>query len=169
MKTKSAESGREIEKKYRVKNFGYLQTLRELKEDYEIIDEDVSRDIFFKSEGNDFVRLRENTKELTVKRTDRETTVNRLELNLKLKGSFEFHRVWAETVFGNQVGELLTVFAVFRTTRAIISLYRVSVADDVFLEIEVGDENDIQSVEDDLKYLGLEREHRSLFQIFFGS
>lgn len=172
MKTQNVGSGREIEKKYRVKNFGFNQTCRNLREVFASMDRGVSTDVFFKSPGNDFVRLRQNTLELTVKRTDKGSTVDRMELNLNLdrsnKDTFNFARKWATEVFGPEVGKLVTGFEVFHTGLAAISVYHTHLSEDVFFEIEVQDEKDIQAVEDRWKFLGLEREERSLFQIFFG-
>jgi hypothetical protein len=91
-----------------------------------------------------------------------------MEKSVTFSESFESAIDWCKEAFGPEIGRLNTTFFVFHTGLAVISLYQTHLSNDVFFEIEVQDEKDIQAVEDQWKFLGLEREERSLFQIFFG-
>lgn len=163
---------REIEKKYVVSNYGnyrtlltYVDTLLEpwRKEN------GVSKDVFWKHEGVDFIRLRENTLELTTKVTDKEDIVDRVEENLVV-ASFEDGMQWANTVFGESAGEFKKEYTVLYTANAIVSVYRVLEDNEerVFLEVESDTLEKVNLVCDIMnEHLSLKQEYRSLFQIFF--
>lgn len=172
MRTESERNnGREIERKYRLMDevslslyHNYLSSIYK----HASFIEGTSIDIFWKHKGVDFIRLRENTLELTVKVTDGSSIENRIENNLKVE-NFEKGLKWATTVFGNPVGANRTTFYIYYLPTAEVTIYEVKGYDQVFLEIEAGSIEEIERIENILKStLRIEQEFKSLFQILFG-
>ncbi len=174
MRTESERNnGREIERKYRCVdgvslNFLHNHLLGALSVGSFKFIEGTSVDIFWSHPGVDFIRLRENTLELTVKVTDRLTTEDRVEKNLKVE-SFEKGLQWATTVFGKPKGANRTTFYVYYLPTAEVTIYEVQDYDQVFLEIEAGSIEEVARIEADLKKtITLKQELQSLYQILFG-
>lgn len=162
---------REVERKYVIKDVlsMYLahSWLRTFFKDSRI-DAGISSDQFWTAPGVDFIRLRANTKELTVKITDRGTIEDRVEENLPVRDLVDAER-WATAVFGAPVGTLEKVYQIYYTHHCIVSLYEVTGYPALFLEIEANDLDTVKAVEADLsEQFTLEQEHRSLFEIIFG-
>lgn len=138
------------------------------------IDAGISTDQFWTSPGVDFIRLRANTKELTVKISDKGTIEDRVEENLPTKDLKDAER-WATAVFGASVGSIEKVYQIYYvggTDKAegfIVSLYEVTGHPELFLEIEADNLDTVKAVEADLaEQFTLRQEHRSLFDIIFG-
>lgn len=161
---------REIERKYVIKDalsmytaHSWLRTLFTGRR----IDAGISTDKFWVAPNVDFIRLRANTQELTVKITDKETTEDRVEENLLVKDLRDADR-WATAVFGAPVGVVEKVFQVYYTETCIVSLYEVTGREEIFLEIEADTLDAVKALESTLReQFTLEREYRSLFQIVF--
>lgn len=170
-KMKNEENGREIEKKFRVKHdtlTSLHKVIRYLYPHANYIREE-STDVFWNTPSADFIRLRESTNELTVKRTDKGDITDRIEINLPIE-SFELGRKWAEEALGKSVGELKTTFFIYQLQSTTVSIYECKDRKGLFLEIEAKEDvKDIEPIEEDLKkFIFMEREYRSLFQIMFG-
>ncbi len=161
---------REIEKKYVLKGIT-MSDAHELLFEIFGLDNfvyDVSTDTFWQAPDVDFIRLRANTNELTVKITDQETIVNRVEENLLIK-SFDDAKRWATAIWGEPVGTLEKSFYVYYLDDAVLSLYTVTGFEQVFLEIESDNLTTINEIESDmLEEFDMTQEYRSLFQIIFG-
>lgn len=165
---------REIERKFTVSNYGtfsvlrnYVATLLEVNN----MDSGMSKDIFWAQKGVDFVRLRENTKELTIKITDKMDIIDRVEENL-LVTSFEDGYIWATAAFGEPKGQFQKKYTVFYAKEAIVSVYQVigDGQERTFLEVEADTLTAVNSTSEYLKdYLELTPEYRSLYQVFFNS
>jgi hypothetical protein len=162
---------REIERKYRIMDDVSMYTahswLRTMFRDCRI-DAGISSDQFWTGQGVDFIRLRTNTKELTVKITDKGTIEDRVEENLPVKDLVDAQR-WSTAVFGSPVGTLEKVYQIYYTPHCIVSLYEVTGYPALFLEIEAEELDTVKAVEADMReQFTLAQEHRSLFEIIFG-
>ena len=168
---------REIERKYVIQDdvsmYMAHHWLRTFFKDSRI-DAGISTDQFWKAPNVDFIRLRANTKELTVKITDRGTIEDRVEENLPTKDLKDAER-WATAVFGAPVGTLEKVYQIYYVgapdlgEHFIVSLYEVTGYPALFLEIESDNLETVKVVEEDLsQQFTLKQEHRSLFDIIFG-
>lgn len=162
---------REIEKKYVLKGIT-MADAHDILHDIFGLDEffcDISTDTFWSAEGVDFIRLRANTGELTVKVTDKESIVDRVEENL-LVPSLEDAARWATAIWGTPIGTLEKSFYVYYAPDAVISLYTVTGHEQVFLEIESDSLQVINEIEADMKEeFNMKQEYRSLYQIIFGA
>ena len=163
---------REIEKKFVVSNYGtysllrnYLGSLLNVKR----MEKGESRDTFWKHEGVDFVRLRENTRELTVKVTDKKDIVDRVEENLTVP-SYDAAYVWGTAVWGDPAGTLTKAYTVFYTDNAVVSVYYIigDKYERMFLEVEATTLDVVNEVSAHLEEcISMKQEYRSLFSIFF--
>lgn len=126
---------------------------------------DTSTDWFWEAPNVDFIRLRENTQELTVKITDKGTIEDRVEENLHVK--FADAQRFATAVWGDSAGKLKKTFKVYYDQFFIVSLYTVDGWDELFLEVEAGDMSTVNQVSESLAQIyDLRQEMRSLYQIF---
>lgn len=135
------------------------------------IKEDTALNIYWQQPGVDFVRLRENPLELTIKRTDKETIEDRIEENLAVD-SFNDAERWATLSFGEPVGEFKNRYTIFTNEAAnwTVSVYQVQGTPTVFIEVEA---QEMMTVEEVSWAVGtvveMEQEMRSLYQIMFGA
>jgi hypothetical protein len=162
---------REIENKYIISGLNYQEChliLSDILPFIQKVENGVSTDTFWAQEGVDFIRLRENTKELTVKVSDKGSTQDRIEENLVVEGIEDAAR-WATAVFGKSIGMLTKAYTVYFLNEGVVSLYMVEGSATIYLEVEAPT---VGMVEQLSKYLGtkfdLTIEPRSLYQIFFG-
>ena len=131
--------------------------------------EDTAVNVYWKQKGVDFVRLRENPLELTVKRTDKSTIEDRIEENLPVD-SFEDALRWGTLTFGDPVGRFTNQYTIFSNDSIpwTVSIYRVHGHDSIFIEVEA---DDMITVEEVAWAIGtrikMKQEFRSLFQIVF--
>jgi hypothetical protein len=162
---------REIERKYVIPNLDYHQALTVLTNIFSPLSEyeGVSTDTFWMAPDVDFVRLRENTKELTVKITDNDSIEDRLEENIVV-GDYDTARRFACATFGLPVGTLEKTFLVLELGNgATISLYEVTGDDRLFLEVEAESLTDVIEIEEVLREdLILVQQDKSLFNLIFG-
>lgn len=161
---------RELEHKYIVANMPFGDAQECLLELFpaEEAQEGASYDTFWVHEGVDFIRLRENTSELTVKHTDRETTEDRLEENVVVQ-DYETAYRFACATFGPPAGSLYKDYLLLEVPGAVISLYKVRGLDEVFLEVEADTVGAVREMSARLmEYFDLKRENRSLFALMFG-
>lgn len=172
---------REIERKYTLQGVSYDLAFKVLKDFCQVLASSNSYDQYWKAPHVDFIRLRENSKELTVKVTDKTTIVDRIEENVVLDAnSMESARKALTLVFGPPCLKLTKDFSVFKYKMApvigtayepILCLYKIEgdPEDRLFFEIEA---ESLKIV--DFAYYSLQRifrltpETRSLFQIFMG-
>lgn len=166
------QPGREIERKYRVLDMVSLNLLHHhissLCSSMIELQEGTSLDYFWTLPGVDFVRLRENTRELTVKITDKEDITDRVECNTVTE---DFYKTleWARTTLGKEVGYNKTHFYIYYLPRCEVTIYEVQGYDQVFLEVEAGSIDIVDEVEKELsETITLKQEFKSLFQILFG-
>lgn len=167
---------REIEKKYVLTHPRYgMQELYEVARfqlrgffpDAEIL-EGRSTDTFWTQKGTDFIRLRRNTSELSVKITDKATIEDRVEENVVVE---DYDTAWrfSTAVFGQPVGTLEKNYYVLTMPDVIVCLYTVTGDDRVFLEVESESITKVTEVSHELmEYFDMRQEMRSLFQIVFG-
>lgn len=161
---------REIEKKFTL-NVPFqeaLVTLEKLFPNPDKILEGTSSDTFWKAKGVDFVRLRKNTSELTLKITDMDTIEDRIEENLVV--DYETAYRMCEILFGKRAGELQKTYNVFYiNNEVVVSLYKVLGHPQVFLEVEADDIYTVRQYSNQLRQtFDMKQEYRSLFQIIFG-
>lgn len=160
---------REIEKKFVVHNstFNDVSRFLDIFLPEAEVEEGKSRDFFWQADGVDFVRLRENSEELTVKITDQDTIEDRVEENLKVP--FKDGMRWATAVWGDPTGVLTKQFVVYYDVDFILSLYTVEGRKELFLEVESDDIEIVNRVSKDLlQVYDMTQEMRSLFTICFG-
>lgn len=161
---------REIERKYVIKDdlsmymaHSWLRTFFAGSR----IDAGISTDVFWVAPNVDFIRLRTNTQELTVKITDKGTIEDRVEENLPVEHLGNASR-WAHAVFGSSVGTIEKVYQIYHAQGFIVSLYEVTGYPALFLEIESDSLDKVIEIEGAMRrQFTLEQEHRSLFQIMF--
>lgn len=138
----------------------------------ELIEEGTSSDKFWIAKGVDFIRLRQNTSELTVKVTDKGTVQDRIEENV-IVASLATTERYLNLVHGPSVGTLTKTFSVYSVTLGddthTVSLYTVLGHDEVFFEVEA-DTLDIVNAacEDYYLLFDLEPVDQSLFQYVLG-
>lgn len=164
---------REVERKFICtdKTFEDLDNiLFQLADDVTAID--TSTDQFWLSSNVDFVRLRHNSNELTVKVTDKGTVTDRIEENVVVTDeSIPASQRLLTLLFGPPCLALTKRFAVYNIGNTVVSLYSVKedVENRVFVEVEAIDIESVDEVSDTLKdIVSLTTETRSLFQIFAG-
>jgi CYTH domain len=170
---------REVERKYVITNKNYNQAYYNLFDISDTVTKGDSHDSYWRAPNVDFIRLRENSKELTVKVTDKETIIDRIEENVKVEDLATADRLLT-LLYGPPCLRLRKEFSVFDIEimpvpgtlyPAILCLYQV-VGDKknrVFFEIEA---ETIQIVDEVYKTIHkmftLEPESKSLFQLFVG-
>jgi CYTH domain-containing protein len=164
-------NGREIERKYVIEGLSYQIAKNILSHSVYIKEQHdgTSSDVFWKQPNVDFIRLRENTNELTVKVTDKGTVEDRIEFNVPTTNHEEAY-MFCTVAFGPPVGRLQkTFYVVDMGDDRYVSLYTVEGDDRVFLEIEAPSMVDVVDIEHDLRLeFSLVQQHRSLFDIFLG-
>lgn len=129
----------------------------------------VSTDTFWKQSGTDFIRLRRNTNELSVKITDKATIEDRVEENVVVK-DFDTALRFATAVFGEPVGTLEKNFHVLEAPNFVIALYTVTGYPELYLEVEASNISIVTDVSDIITdHFQMRQEMRSLYQIIFGS
>jgi hypothetical protein len=134
-----------------------------------------SSDLFWKAPNVDFVRLRENTRELTVKVTDKGTVTDRIEENVVVE-DIEVAAKLQTLLFGSSCLTITKQYSVFYLAlsegqEAVLSIYTVEEDPEtrVFLEVEATNIETVDKVASELilkTSLSLKQEKRSLFQIF---
>lgn len=167
---------RELEQKFVVDE---PRTLQQLDRDVCAILRDpapyraTSFDRFWKAPNVDFLRLRENSHELTVKVTDKGSILDRIEENVVVKDLDTAVRL-ATLLFGEPL-KLVKTFSVWNTklpdapSHGVVCLYQVEGDPRVFLEVEANDVETVDAMAAYMqRYFKLRQEMRSLFQIFFG-
>jgi hypothetical protein len=162
------QSYREIERKY-VAQGDFVRLERDISAlfPYSRPEKAESTDRFWRGPNVDFVRLRENSKELTVKVTDQATIVDRVEVNVRVDDLDAAARLC--TLLFGEATSLVKRFTVWTLHKGIVvCLYQVGGDDRVFLEVEaptlalVDEYSKIMTT-----FFTLTPETRSLYQIFF--
>lgn len=158
---------REVERKCLVIDMTYEEAERSLAELHTMTATSTSVDRFWTAKGVDFIRLRENSRELTVKVTDRGTITDRIEENVVVEDTDRTY-AYLSLVHGDPCLTLTKEFSVFQTQDAVICLYRVleDPAGRVFFEAEADtmDKVNLALVKLPFRTALL---NRSLFQIFY--
>lgn len=168
---------REIECKFTVEGKTYEEALAILKNHYTCVCDATSYDLYWKAPGVDFVRLRENSRELTVKVTDKGTVTDRIEENVVIERKSLKDCVRLNTLLHGDPMKLVKDFSVFKVTNyagwssVVVCLYKVNEdpKQRVFLEVE---DSDKDIVEEEVQYLATELRLNltpvpySLYQIF---
>lgn len=160
---------REIEKKFVIQSKD-LPTL---------LKPEISEDIFWKAPHVDFIRYRENTRELTVKFSDLGVVTDRIEENVIIeKDSVESLKRLLTLLHGPACKKLTKIFKVRKYhispapgVEYTVHVSRYKVLEDVkcreFLEVESSSMEAVDYfVKTELSQLHLVQENRSLFQIF---
>lgn len=170
---------REIERKFVVQNATYEEAANAVSLVARTIVTGNSFDLFWEAPNVDFVRLRENTRELTVKVTDRETVVDRIEENVEiLKDSMSTAKRLLTLLYGPPALKLHKHFSVYEAVvepvvgtcyRAVISVYTLEedTQKRVFFEVEADNITVVDYILKSLNFgIKTVAETRSLFQIF---
>jgi hypothetical protein len=127
-----------------------------------------STDTFWDQPGVDFVRLRKNTNELSIKITDKSTIEDRVEENI-LVADYNTAFRFACATFGQPKGVVEKDYYVLDNFECTFSLYRVTGLDQLFLEIEAPTMSQVNRAQKDLERIfHMKQEMRSLYQIVFG-
>lgn len=164
-------NNREIERKFTVEGLTYDEAIEVLKSVSTCTIDATSYDLYWAAGNVDFVRLRENSRELTVKVTDKETIVDRIEENIKIERGAMQDCNRAMTLLYGPPMKLVKEFSVFKDAGTITCLYKVEgdPKNRVFLEVE-GD--DLYDVDREVTYL-ISKKHLtltpvpySLYQLF---
>lgn len=127
-----------------------------------------SSDTFWRHHMVDFIRLRENTKELTIKVTDKGTVEDRIEENVRVDDLDTTIRLLT-AMHGEPVGKLTKTYDVYYTPLAIVSLYTVHEDPEnrLFLEVESEDMEDVKDCVGIFReYFRMEKQDKSLYQLF---
>ena len=170
---------REIERKFVVQGSTYEEAANAVSLVARTIVSGNSFDLFWEAPGVDFVRLRENTRELTVKVTDRETVIDRIEENVEvLKDSMPAAKRLLTLLYGPPALKLTKHFSVYDAViepvpgtcyRAVISVYSLKEDTEgrVFFEVEADNLTVVDYILKSLDFgIKTTPEYRSLFQIF---
>jgi hypothetical protein len=160
---------REIERKFTVDGISYEKALADLKERYSFILDATSYDLYWKAPNVDFIRLRENSRELTVKVTDKGTVVDRIEENVKIEKGALSDCTRLLTLLHGEPMMLVKKFAVLHSPMTTICLYQVAedLKERVFLEVEASALDYVDHTVANLKrHLDLTAVPYSLYQIF---
>lgn len=139
-------NNREIERKFTVEGLSYDEAYAVLRDKFNCLVDSTSWDLYWKAPNVDFVRLRQNSRELTVKVTDKHTIVDRIEENVVIDDGSMVDCARQQTLLYGAPLHLTKKFSVFETystsmfkeSLVVVCLY--SVAGDpkkrVFLEVE---------------------------------
>lgn len=124
-----------------------------------------SKDIFWEAPGVDFIRLRENTRELTIKITDKDTIEDRVEENVVVSSLSSARRLLG-ALHGLPTIEIWKNYYVLKLGNCHISLYTVDGLNQVFLEVEANNLNTVREVSKSIEhFLPIKQEMRSLYTI----
>ena len=129
-----------------------------------------SKDVFWRHHMVDFIRLRANTKEMTIKITDQDSINDRIEENVKVD-DLEVTSRLLNALHGEPMGTLTKEYLVYYTPLAIVSLYRVQEDTQarIFLEVEADDLEVVQDISEVFKeYFSMTKQEKSLYGMFFG-
>lgn len=170
---------REVERKYILKGIDYDQAFAKLNDLYRATWDAVSNDLYWKAGKVDFVRLRENSREITVKVTDKGTVVDRIEENVEVtEQALPDAQRLLTLLFGAPTLKLQKEFSVFEGKvspapgtefNVILCLYRVTSdpTNRIFFEVEAESLAVVDYVLDQLDGMfTMQAESRSLYQIF---
>lgn len=179
------EFQREIERKFIVEGASSYEWVDNFVSTLPLISKtiakDTSFDLYWKDKNVDFIRLRENTHELTVKVTDKSNIIDRIEENVKIADEyFPNTKRLLQLLYGPPCLKITKTFSVYEVKyspapgteyKAILCIYKVKEDKDnrIFLEVEA---DNIEVVDyfsrcfD--KQMFLTPEMRSLYQIFVG-
>lgn len=170
---------REIERKFILNHLTYNEAMDTLfwqakATAFEITTTTVSKDWFWKAPNVDFIRLRENSLEMTIKVTDKGTTVDRIEENVVVdRGSLGTSKAFLTKLFGPSCLSLTKEFIVLeymhKGSQVTLSLYTVKEDElnRVFFEVEGASLESVDSfINEVLPDMGGTVETRSLFNIF---
>jgi CYTH domain-containing protein len=120
-------------------------------------------------ETADFVRLRtfnDEQIELTVKKKDKASNLNRLEINLS-GGPASEATALCDAAFGPSITKIQKQYTVFFTKDAVVSTYVIEGVNKVYVEVEASSTALVHRVSKDIKkVLDLVDEKRSLFEIY---
>ncbi len=172
---------REIERKFTLKDTTYEDAHNTLSCLSRCIINASSFDTYWKAYGVDFVRLRDNSREITVKVTDKHTVVDRIEENVEVvKESMPAAARFLTLLLGPPAMKITKRFSVFEVSsspapgtevKAILCLYVVE--EDprkrIFFEVEAESLAIVDYVLRDIipkEGFNLKKETSSLFQIF---
>jgi hypothetical protein len=167
---------REIEKKFTVPGVTYKQSVSIIKKMLSGIKEinGVSMDYYWnapKGVKADFLRLRympEDTGQLTVKYSDRKTTLDRVEVDVTVTETSQAHEFLTQ-LFGPAQGRIYKSYWVLIMDEkdTTVSVYQIKDDPRVFVEIEARSVSKVDRIEQKIrKTLNLERELRSLYKVF---
>ena len=172
-------NNREVEKKFVVKGLTYEEAYAVLRDRYACRIDATSYDLYWAAPNVDFIRLRENSRELTVKVTDMGTVTDRIEENIVLEKDSMPDATRAMKLLYGEPMKLIKTFSVFDTLvykmfaheygKVVICLYQVygDPQRRVFLEVEATGMNSVDTVVTSLENkLDLEWVPYSLYQIF---
>lgn len=159
------EYAREIEKKFILNNISFNEASYRLRVLGAVIEEGASKDYFWEAPGVDFIRLRHNTFELTIKKTDKVDITDRIEENLTV-GSIPVATRFIHLLFGSPSLVIQKEFLVVRYAECMLSLYTVSgdQKERLFFEVEANDIGTVDKVSSSL-FPNKTLETRSLYQI----
>lgn len=167
---------REIEKKFVVPGVSYKDSVSILKNMLTGVKEikGVSMDCYWKAPKGikaDFVRLRYmpgDTSQLTVKYTDRKTTLDRVEIDVTVSETDQAHK-FMDQIFGPSLGRIYKSYwvLVMDEKDTTVSVYQIKDDSRVFVEIEARSVSKVDRIEKQIRQtLNLEREYRSLYKVF---
>lgn len=161
---------REIEQKFLVENMSIETIIHKLQGLFTGVgvQRDSAFNIYWNQPGTDFIRLRENPLELTIKRTDKTTIEDRIEENLPVE-DFEDALRWATLAFGTPVGSFRNNYYIFQAPLWCVSVYQVEGTTEVYVEVESDNMTTVEEVAWVISSrIKMTQEMRSLFQIVFG-
>jgi hypothetical protein len=169
---------REVERKFVLKGSSYEEVYRFMCSTYNInLGTTISYDLYWNSPMVDFIRLRENSRELTVKVTDKGTIIDRIEENAKVDADDMESMERAMTLVHGKPMRLTKKFSVFignlpgTWEQVVYCIYEVQGDPQkrLFFEAEAAT---IETVDASLRYLDmvfdLQPQTKSLYQIFAG-
>jgi hypothetical protein len=171
---------REVERKFVVENVGYGRAFLALLSlgAYETIIYQTSRDLYWAAPNVDFIRLRENSRELTVKVTDKGSIIDRIEENAVVEASSMDVMERVQTLLYGPPMKLVKEFSVFSYVYSpapgvafdvTLCLYQVQgdKEERLFFEVEADNITVVDALVSKVKLiLTLKAESRSLYQIF---
>src|ERR1700685_2635978 len=109
------KNNREIERKFTVEGLTYEEAYAVLNNRYTLEIDATSFDLYWSAPNVDFVRLRENSRELTVKVSDKGTIVDRIEENVVINQECMGDAIRACTLLFGEPMKLIKNFSVFNT------------------------------------------------------
>src|SRR5271169_6747694 len=118
---------REIEYKFTVSGMAWSDLLAFLDSNYNTtLQPQTSHDLYWKNDKVDFIRLRENSRELTVKLTDMGTIVNRVEENVVIADAESMAACERmQTLLNGPAMKLTKTFAAYEASSVIVCAYTV--------------------------------------------